>query len=82
MDFEAVAAHAKAVIGSHTFQHGGNFVVAELDKLVALLTDKMIMLRVPVVVLIDFTIVGSSDFTDQAGFFKRTERSVNCSSTH
>ena len=41
----------------------------------------MIVLRITVVVFVNFTIVCSSNFSDQSGFFKRADGSVNGGST-
>lgn len=40
MHFQPMTAHTKAVIGGHAFQHGGNFVVPELNQLAAFLQMK------------------------------------------
>ena len=64
-----MAGHSKTVFGRNTFQHFSDDFVRELDHLTAFLADQMVVVWVPVVMLINFPVVGSRDLTDQSGFF-------------
>ena len=56
VNFKAMIAHPKSVISSDTFQHSRDFIIAEFDQLIAFLTDEVIVLRIAVVVFVNFAI--------------------------
>ena len=49
----------------------------KLDQLAALGANHVVVLRVPVIVLVNFAAVGASDFTEQPGLLHQIERAVN-----
>lgn len=60
VNFEPMAAHAEAVIGRHLFQHSGNHGVMKFDQLATLAANEMVVLRVTVIVLVDFAAIGDA----------------------
>ena len=55
MDFKAMSTHTKAMVRSNSFQHRGDFLVAKLHKLLALFADEVIVLRISIIVFVNFT---------------------------
>jgi hypothetical protein len=70
MDFQSVAGHAKAVLGGDFFEEGRDFFIAKFYELAAFFADEMIMLRVTVVVFVDFAVVCPGNFADESGIFE------------
>jgi hypothetical protein len=78
MHFEAMSAHAEAVVRSNSFQDSRDFFVAKLDELLALFADEVVVLRVPIIVFVNFTVIRTRNFTNQACLFERTDGPIDC----
>ena len=59
-----MSAHAKAMVRSHSFQDSRDLLVAKLHKQLALFADEMVVLRISIIVFVNFTIIGAGNFTD------------------
>ena len=77
VDFEPMSAHAERVASGHFFQDFGDGPVLKLDQLPANATNEMIVLRIAVIVLVDFPPIGPSDAAQETGFHHETQRAVD-----
>ena len=70
-------AHAKRVLRSDLVQNFRDGPVLELDELSADAANEVIVLRIPVIVLVDFAPVGPGDSSQEAGFHHQPQSAVH-----
>ena len=77
VDLQAVAAFIEAVLAANLVNDDGDRFVGELDQLSALRADQVIVLRIAIVVLVDFAAGGARDLAEQAGFFQKSQGAID-----
>ena len=77
MAFESVPCQPEPKFQSDALQHGRDLFVTELNQPVAFAANKMIVLRIAVIVLVNITVVGARDLTNQACFLHLTHGAID-----
>ena len=77
VDFESMPGHAEAMLGRDFFEECGDVFVAKFDELAAFFADEVIVLRVAIVVFVDFAIVGAGDFANESGVFEFADGAIH-----
>lgn len=76
-DDQSMASHSEVVLGGHGIAERLQVLVLELDQLFALLTKQVVVLRVPVVMLVDSSAI-ERHLPQQSRVHQFFQRSVDC----
>ena len=82
VNFQAMPGHSKSMFCGNRLKVPGNLLIPKLNQRVAFLANEVIVLRVAIVVFVNFAVVRAGNLTNEPGIFHVANCPVDCRSTY